>query len=32
MIQQDISTSYGYYISVGNLNYEDVEVIVDHVK
>ncbi|KAK9920421.1 hypothetical protein M0R45_028976 [Rubus argutus] len=26
MIQQDISTSYGYYVSVGNLNYEDVEV------
>ncbi|XP_050381708.1 E3 ubiquitin-protein ligase APD2 isoform X2 [Argentina anserina] len=25
-IQQDISTSYSYYISVGNMNYEDVEV------
>ncbi|KAL6133070.1 hypothetical protein ACLB2K_065307 [Fragaria x ananassa] len=25
-IRQDISTSYSYYISVGNMNYEDVEV------
>lgn len=29
MIEQDISKSSSYYVSVGNLNTEDVEVIVE---